>query len=142
MLQQSDFSVLGRGIPLGITRTYNSRKADVSGMFGYGWTSNVETKIVDAGKGPITFMDGDGTRHIFGEEVGGGYKAHGGIYLNLVKNGDGTYTITQADGTKINFNTSGKLSSIIDTNNNKTELFYTNGKLTLIKDASLRECNY
>ncbi|WP_207671425.1 hypothetical protein [Clostridium thermarum] len=84
-------------------------------------------------------MDGDGTRHIFGEEVGGGYKAHGGIYLNLVKNGDGTYTITQADGTKINFNTSGKLSSVIDTNNNKTELFYTNGKLTLIKDASLRE---
>ncbi|MCO0598388.1 hypothetical protein NGI46_13170 [Peribacillus butanolivorans] len=31
----------------------------------------------------------------------------GGDYLTLEKNGDGTYTITQTDGTKENYNASG-----------------------------------
>ncbi len=139
VLQQSDFSIPGRGVPIGLTRTYNSRKATVAGMFGYGWTSNVETQLVDAGEGPITLIDGDGTRHIFGQTTGGGYVAHGGVYLTLVKNGDSTYTITQTDGTKINFNTIGRISTIVDTNNNTTTFTYdVNGKLTEIADASNR----
>jgi len=108
-------------------------------MFGYGWTSNVETRLVDAVVGPITLIDGDGTRHIFGQTTGGGYVAHGGLYLTLVKNGDNTYTITQTDGTKLNFNTSGKISTIVDTNNNTTTFTYdVNGKLIEIKDVSNR----
>jgi len=54
-----------------------------------------------------------------------------------VKNGDSTYTITQADGTKVNYNTSGKVVSIVDTNGNTTAFTYDgNGKLTTIQDAS------
>lgn len=139
VLQQSDFSISGRGIPVELNRTYNSRKATVAGMFGYGWTSNVEAQLVDAGEGPIILIDGDGSRHIFGQTAGGGYVAHGGVYLTLVKNGDNTYTITQTDGTKINFNTTGKISTIVDTNNNTTTFTYdVNGKLIEIKDASNR----
>lgn len=139
LLQQNDFNIPGRGIPVDLTRTYNSRKADVAGIFGYGWTSNVETRLIDSGSGPITLIDGDGTRHIFGQTPGGGYVAHGGVYLTLVKNGDGTYTITQTDGTKINFTTSGKIDTIVDTNQNTTDYTYdANGKLTEIKDASNR----
>ncbi|GAB6153977.1 hypothetical protein JCM17380_27270 [Desulfosporosinus burensis] len=106
-----------------------------AGIFGYSWFSNLETRLVDAGTGPITLVDGDNTRHIFGEIAGGGYVAAGGIYLTLVKNGDATYTITQADGTKVNYNTSGKVASIVDT----TSFTYDgNGKLTTIQDASGR----
>ncbi|MGM0879095.1 MAG: DNRLRE domain-containing protein [Bacillota bacterium] len=137
VFQDTDLSIPGRGIPVSMKRTYNSRKSTVSGMFGYGWTSNVEARLVDAGSGPITLIDEDNTRHIFGQQIGGGYVANGGIYLTLVKNGDGTYTITQVDGTKINFNTSGKVSSWVDTNGNTTTLTYgTNGKLSTIKDAT------
>jgi RHS repeat-associated protein len=137
VLQETDLSIPGRGIPVSMKRTYNSRKSVVAGMFGYGWTSNVEARLVDQGSGPITLIDEDNTRHIFGQKIGGGYVANGGIYLSLVKNGDGTYTITQVDGTKTNFNTSGKMSSFVDTNGNTTTLTYdANGKLSTIKDAT------
>ncbi len=66
VLQETDLSIPGRGVPVSVTRTYNSRKSDGAGMFGYGWTSNVETRLIDAGFGPITLIDADHTRHIFG----------------------------------------------------------------------------
>jgi RHS repeat-associated protein len=138
VLQQGDLSIPGRGIPVSISRTYNSRASSTAGMFGYGWRSNVEAQLVDSGSGPITLIDADGTRHIFGQSVGGGYYAVDGIYLTLIKNGDGTYTITQTDGTIVNFNTSGQISSMMDTNNNTTSYTYTSGKLTTITDASGR----
>lgn len=138
VLQQTDISIPGRGVPVSIDRTYNSRKSNVAGMFGYGWKSNAEAQLVDSGSGPITLIDGDNTRHIFGQVAGGGYATAGGVYLTLVKNGDNTYTVTQTDGTTINFNTSGKISSIIDTNNNTTSYSYTSGKLITITDASGR----
>lgn len=138
--QESDVEIPGRGPEVGLTRTFNSRKSSFKGLFGYGWITNLEPLIVDSGSGPITFIDEDNTRQIFGEKVGGGYEAAGGIYLDLVKNTDGTYTITETDGTKTNFNKNGKISSIVDTNDNKSTFVYeTSGKLTKIQDASGRE---
>jgi len=144
IFQETDLSIPGRGVPVSLTRTYNSRKSMTAGLFGYGWFSNIETQLVDAaGTGPITLIDGDNTRHIFGQKVGGGYVAHGGVYLTLVKNADNTYTVTQTDGTKINFNTSGKISSIVDTNGNTTSYTYgTNGKVSKITDASGRATTF
>ncbi|HVI42558.1 MAG TPA: DNRLRE domain-containing protein, partial [Anaerovoracaceae bacterium] len=142
VLQQTDLSVPSRGIPVEITRTYNSRKSDATGMFGYGWKSNAEAQIIDSGSGPITFVDGDNTRHIFGQSSSGGYLAAGGIYLQLVKNVDLngviTYIITQTDDTKTYFNAGGKITSIADSNSNVTGFTYTAGKLTTIADASGR----
>ena len=139
VLKETDQSIPGRGIPVSVTRTNNSRKSTTAGIFGYGWFSNIETRIIDAGSGPITLVDGDNTRHIFGESIGGGYVSAGGIYLTLIKNADLTYTITQADGTKVNYNTSGKVASIVDTNGNTTAFTYdVNGKLTTMRDASGR----
>lgn len=138
VLQQGDLSIPGRGIPVSIDRTYNSRKTYLSGIFGYGWRSNVEVQLADSGSGPITLIDADATCHIFGQNVGGGYYATDGVYLSLVKNGDSTYTITQTDGTIVNFNTSGKISTMVDTHNNITTYAYTSGKLTTIIDASGR----
>lgn len=65
---------------------------------------------MDAGNGPITLIDADGTRHIFGQSTSEGYYPVNGVYLSLVKNGDGTYTATQTDGTVVNFNTGGKIA--------------------------------
>jgi RHS repeat-associated protein len=138
-VSDTDISTPGRGPESSITRSYNSRKSWFAGMFGYGWITNLEARLVDAGKGPITLIDGDNTRHIFGQAIGGGYDTPGGLYLTLAKNQDGTYTITEKDGTKVNFNTSGKISSIVDTNGNTLNFTYdTGGKLTVIKDASGR----
>ncbi len=135
--QYTDFSIQGRGIPVSVVRTYNSRSL-AAGIFGYGWRSNIELQVVDAGTGPITFIDSDGTRHIFGQAIDGTYTVAGGIYLTLVKHTDGTYSITQNNGTITNFNTTGNISSIVDTNNNITNYSYTSGRLSSITDASGR----
>jgi YD repeat-containing protein len=137
--RETDVQIPGRGPEVSLTRTFNSRKSSFKGLFGYGWISNLEQTLVDSGSGPITLIDEDNTRHIFGEKVGGGYEAAGGVYLDLVKNTDGTYTITATDGTKTNFNTSGKIRSITDTNGNTITFVYdASGKLTKIQDASGR----
>lgn len=136
--QETDLTISGRGIPVELQRTYNSRSTG-SGMFGYGWWSNWDLRLVDSGDGPITLIDEDFTRHIFGQRADGVYQAAGGVYLDLVKNADGTYTITSPEGTKTHFNTAGKLVSIVDTNGNATTFTYdAAGKLTTVKDASGR----
>lgn len=138
--KETDIDIPGRGSEVNVTRSYNSRKSEFKGLFGYGWSSNLDAMIVDGGSGPITYIDEDGTRHIFGENVNGdGYVAYGGVYLQLNKNSDKTYTMTATDGTKTTFNTVGKISSIVDTNGNTTLLTYdTSGKLTKVTDDSGR----
>lgn len=139
VFQQNDLAVSGRGITVDITRTYNSRKSMVPGIFGYGWTSSTEAQLVDSGAGPITLIDDDGTRHIFGQGSGGTYVSHGGVYLTLNKKVDGTYTLVKPDETQIHFNANGKITSFIDTNGNTTTFNYdTSDQLTSIIDASGR----
>ncbi|MCM3068244.1 DNRLRE domain-containing protein [Priestia flexa] len=139
LLNQTDVSVSGRGPEVNVNRAYNSRKSWFAGMFGYGWFSNTEVRLIDAGRGPITIIDGDNTRHIFGEEIGGGYRAAGGVFLWLDKESDGTYTLSESDNTKYIFDKSGKLISKIDKNGNKITYNYSSdGKLSNIQDASGR----
>jgi RHS repeat-associated protein len=142
VFQEVDATIPGRGVPISLIRTYNSRKSGSAGLFGYGWTTNCETKIIDTGN-TIVLMDGDNTGHIFGEKLGGGYTSPPGIYLELVKNADGTYTITQKDKTKINFNTSGQLISIVDKDGNSTSVSYNGaGKISTITDPSGRTLTF
>ncbi|MBH8609076.1 DNRLRE domain-containing protein [Thermoactinomyces sp. CICC 10521] len=118
-LEDSDVSIDGRGTGLSIDRSYNSRSKS-SGIFGYGWTSNLEQSLRMSYSGPIVYTDADGTTHTFAPEYGsegtptGTYKASGGVNLTLVKNGDNTFTIITPDQTRYNFNSSKKLASIVD----------------------------
>jgi len=138
--QKTDVSIPGRGEWTEFTRTYNSRSS-YSGLTGYGWTSNweIRLKVPPNGYGPITLVDADGTEHIFARRTDGNYTPPDGVYLQLVKNTDNTYTITGTDGTKNNFTSTGKLFSIVDTNGNTLSLNYdTNGQLQSVADASGR----
>ncbi|WP_052948028.1 DNRLRE domain-containing protein [Aneurinibacillus tyrosinisolvens] len=143
VVQNEDLSIPGRGVPISVKRTYNSRKSSTAGIFGYGWGSNLEAHLVDAGSGPIMFVDGDNTRHFFGQTAGGGYVAAGGLYLTLVKNADGTYTMTQMDGTILHFDINGWISSMVDTNGNTTSFNVdAAGNLTSVQDASGRKATF
>jgi YD repeat-containing protein len=141
VLQNTDVHIPGRGIPVTFSRTYNSRSL-VDGFLGFGWSANVYARLRDSGYGPITFIDEDGTEHYFGRSANGSYTAPPGVFLNLVKNADNTYTVTQMDGTTIHFNTSGQMTSIVDTNNNTTTFNYTSGRLSGIIDASGRSTSF
>jgi hypothetical protein len=53
--QDTDFTIDGRGLPITVNRTYNSRSNE-SGIFGFGWSSNfdIETKTVQNTISPKT----------------------------------------------------------------------------------------
>jgi RHS repeat-associated protein len=143
-LQDTDVSISGRGPGLSVERAYNSR-SNKSGIFGYGWISNLEQSLSMDSSGPVAYTDADGTTHTFTPEYGSGgvstgtYKAPGGVNLELVKNSNGTFTLITSDQTKYNFNSAKKLASIVDSNNNTTTIAYTDNLPTSITDASGRQ---
>ncbi|MDQ6418735.1 DNRLRE domain-containing protein [Paenibacillus sp. LHD-117] len=138
MLSDTDVSLSGRGVPAVINRTYNSRSNYGSGYFGYGWTSELDMKIMPVAKGPIHYIDSDRTVHYFEQDTDLSYLSPSGLSLELVKNGDGTYTITEKDGLKYQFSSTGTITGISDTNGNSLAYTYTTGKVT-ITDPSGRK---
>ncbi|WP_045520320.1 DNRLRE domain-containing protein [Neobacillus niacini] len=136
--QEIDFTIDGRGLPLTVNRTYNSRSTE-SGMFGYGWSSNLDQKLTFASDDLVLYRDEDGTQHYFSKNSSGGYDSPGGVYLQLEKNANGTFKLIDKDQSYVTFDTTGKLVSETDSNNNKTTYTYTGSQLTSVTDPSGRK---
>lgn len=114
-LQANDLNIQGTGLPLTISRVYNS--LGLGGAFGT-W---LMTPGVDEN---LTFYDsvnamfqGPGGYAVNFYWNGSAYTPAPGVEANLVKNGGGTYTLTyNASGEQLNFNSSGVLTSDVDRN--------------------------
>jgi YD repeat-containing protein len=104
-----------------------------SSAFGAGWTLQGLEKITAATGGVILDLGGGG-RSLWFTGSGGTYTSPAGEFSTLVKNGDNTYTRTLTNGTKINFDTSGNETSVVDRNNLHTTLAYSSGLLSTITD--------
>lgn len=137
-LPETDVSISGRGPEETIDRYYNSRTTS-SGIFGYGWTSMIEQKLIDSGLGPILYIDADGTGHSFTPNGDGTYQSLKYLQYELKKNADNTYILTDAEQTQYFFNTSGRLTKITDSNNNSLTVTYTGSLPTELTDASGRK---
>ena len=59
-----DFKTEGPGFPLSIKRTYNSRSL-YNGFFGFGWCSNLETRLSELPDGSIKVVECGGGMEIF-----------------------------------------------------------------------------
>ena len=130
-----DISISSKGLPLELTRTYNSRD-EYNGAIGYGWTYNYNVFLNDSEGYYVGIKGGEGARTFYVRKGDGTYSSSAGEYSVLVKNADGTYTLTKKHGTKYNFDSNGKLTSIADRNNNTQTLSYTGDLLTQITDYS------
>jgi RHS repeat-associated protein len=137
-LQQTDYQLPSIGQPIDVTRTYNSIQQS-SGIFGFGWMTQYEQFIapvddrlvrVYLSDGRAIFFGRNNTTSAFAPVDGKDFRA------GLVKNTDGSYTLTHKDGRAWQFNANGRLVSLKDRNNNQTTLTYNvNGQLTAIADA-------
>ncbi|MFT4143588.1 MAG: S8 family serine peptidase [Mobilitalea sp.] len=121
---------------LKISRYYNSLDTR-NGLLGIGWRFNYDTSInIDSVTGNVTVTYPDGHTTIF-EYINGQYKAPNMVYDTLIKNADGTVSLTMQSKTTYKFNTGGKLASIIDRNNNSMVIHYdTANNITEIVGAS------
>jgi RHS repeat-associated protein len=143
-----DLYLEGRGIPLEITRTYNSRDR-YDGPFGYGWKFNLEMKLYVSFMGAtevVRIRQGDGVRIEFTRQDDGSYEPEKGWWDTLVKNTDGGFTWTQGRCSggcglpKYTFDGAGYLRTMDDPNGNRTTMSYdATGKLKTVTDASGRK---
>ncbi|MFD1739000.1 DNRLRE domain-containing protein [Bacillus salitolerans] len=141
-----DVSLPGRGIPIQLTRSYNSFSTEL-GLLGYGWRLNIEMKLkfnAPYESKVVVFVDEDGTNHIFTEldEQDGMWEAPPGINLELkYQNGQEPYFImTDKSETRYYFDTqNGRLEAIYDKNENVLDLVYDSfGNLVNMSDDSGR----
>jgi RHS repeat-associated protein len=138
VLQADDIQVNCLGPSLSFSRAYSSRW-NYNGPMGYGWTHSYNTSLKEESDGSVTETDEIGTIYRYTIAGAGAYSAPPGRNTALVKNADGTFTLTEKNLLKKKFSGEGKLLSLTDENNNSMVMTYESGKLTKIIDASGRE---
>ena len=84
----------------------------------------------------------DGREDTFAK-IPGSYSAPAGIYTELTKNPDGSFTSSEKDQSKYQFSPEGNLISITDRNNNTTTLSYdAQGRLSTVTDPFGRSTSF
>lgn len=138
------------GSTLDLSLIYNSKIADgshaqVDTVLGYGWTHSYN-EFLFFQRGHAFRYDGEGRVTKYSLGPGGSFRTDTGHFETLVKNPDGSYTLTRKDKTVFRFElvpgtsflVAGpvwRLVRITDRNNNLTTLTYAAGKLTTITDT-------
>jgi len=139
VVEDIDLSYSGLGPKVEIKRTYNGDDPGES-IFGRSWTFNYNVSLSEGAYGyTVTVRRGSGKIEQFSHLGGGVYRAPLGVHDELTKHlDDGTYSLwIKRDKTTQSFNSSGKLTSIVDRNGSAITFQYdvSGNYLTSITDA-------
>lgn len=143
-LRQDDYSLLGGGNPIEVSRTYNS-SIQTAGLFGIGWTTAFDESLIVYSNQMVRWNRSDGRAVYFGRpNTSSPFKLFSKVSSDqsvaLTANNDGTYSIKYKTGDASLYSSTGKLLSFKDRNNNTTTLTYdVNGHLNKATDAFGRE---
>ena len=141
VLNYTDVTLPGRGIPITITRTYNLRSDEVTAV-GKRWRSNTMMRLNTINKEIVQLVDGDGTTKTYLRVADDNYRAPVGVYDKLTFKDD-IYTLEEKSGVKYNFTIDGLLKEIVDKNKtNITSFSYQDSRLDTIRDASGRYVSF
>jgi RHS repeat-associated protein len=135
-----DMQVKGRGLSFSFDRFYNSSDP-YSGPLGSGWTDSYNLFLAVAPQtGVVTIKQGDGSQIQFGPGSPGSYQPiTTGLHDGLVKNADGSFTLTRKNQVQLMFSPSGKLLRIADPRGNAQTLTYdSSGFLVQVTDSTGR----
>jgi RHS repeat-associated protein len=144
---QTDLVVGGRGVGLGLTRTYNSQAAaaGVKGIFGYGWSSSfTDHLLLEPAVHLVLLVSSSGATVPFSES-GSSFTAPAGSEDQLSGSTEAGYTLTLPDQTKDKFSGStGRLETVTDRDGNETKLGYSEstGRLEAVTDPAGRKLKF
>ncbi len=125
-----------------LQRSYRSAAYN-SGPLGNKWNTSYFETLQKEGDGSLIDIDGSGRYNRYLLNNQGNYVAPAEVYDTLVKNGDGSYTLTYPDGTFKNFSSTGQIESITDRNGNSLTFSYNgSGQLTTVDDTLGRPITY
>ncbi len=126
-----------RGMDIDFT-LYQNSETNYSCELGAGWTWSYDIYVNPISGGAPTVHWGNGLCIPY-TISGSSYVPPAGIYDQLVKNANGTWTVTQKDGTTYQFNTAGFCTSISDLDGNTITLTLNSGNyVTQITDPTGR----
>jgi RHS repeat-associated protein len=144
-LQQGDHLLPSTGPAISIARSYNSNSSRM-GLFGRGWSSAYDASITSYDSNLARLNQPDGRAIYFGQQVGssGAFAPlEGDFHGSVVQNGVNGFTLTMKDGSVHQFDSTGKLISLADRNNNQTTLAYNgSGKLVSVTDPFARVLSF
>lgn len=142
-----DLVMNGNRMPINLKHIYNASSKGQDIGLGLGWRLSYNQTI----KQPTTngnvyypypgyiYTDNDGTEHYFDDSNSDGiYEDEDGLNLKMTINVDKSYTITDKLNNKINFNSSGNMTSVVDSNGNTITMNYTGALITSITDGAGR----
>ncbi len=118
---------------------YNSLSADYHGTPGQGWTHSYSISLTEDSGGNVIYQSGGGDFHFFKLLADGSYEPPRSIHPELVKNSDGTWSLTGKHGTRHDFCSKGRLTAVTDRNDNQKTLNYDGYLLSTITDSSGRK---
>jgi len=120
-------------LPMAFSRRYNQRLEGANGPLGFGWTHSYALSVwTSLGAGHL--RNAEGREILFASRLEGGFANNLVHHLSLAAI-TGGYRVTAKDQTQYNFNTGGKLTSIVDRNGNILTLAYDgSSRLSTITD--------
>ncbi|HVD02208.1 MAG TPA: LamG-like jellyroll fold domain-containing protein [Candidatus Dormibacteraeota bacterium] len=135
-----DLSIPGRGLAIDFNRTYSSNRASVDGPLGFGWSNSYGFSLSLDGSGNATVSQSTGAKTLFSwNSTTSAFSAAPRTIATLVKNGDGSYTLTQKDQSQMKFDSSGRLTAEVDPAGFTTSLAYNgSGQLSTVTDPAGR----
>lgn len=137
---QDLFSTKGGALTTSISLYYNSQDPR-SASLGTGWSHSYDIFLKTNSDGSLMFHDGNGKRRLY-TLSNGAYVSRPGDYTTLVKNTDGTFTITEKDGTRYNFSAAGSINNISDRNGNAVSFAFSGGNLATVTDPAGRSTTF
>ncbi|MFC3743130.1 polymorphic toxin-type HINT domain-containing protein [Paractinoplanes deccanensis] len=138
---EQDFGMPSYGIPFRLARYYSSGNT-APGMFGPGWSSTYDIRIVSADGGAARVRAEDGSEAVYTGGADGSYEAPAGVRARLTKV-DGGWQLVPPDKRVLRFDADGKLISIKNARGHGVTLAYTaQGVIDKVTDASGRVADF
>ncbi|GHE27425.1 hypothetical protein GCM10017673_31990 [Streptosporangium violaceochromogenes] len=141
----TDLTVPTVGPPLSVVRTYNSMDPRTDGMFGAGWSSRWDMKLVQEVRGSatsalITYPDG---RQVRFAKTGSAYQPPPGMFATLADVAGGGRRLMDKSAVSYVFDAQGRLTSVTDGRGHVQALAYdTGGRLATVTAAGGRSLSF
>ncbi|MFC5985312.1 DUF6531 domain-containing protein [Marinicrinis lubricantis] len=119
-------------MPLEFAISYHSRES-YNGDLGYGWHHTFERRLEFRDGDVVYVVTPEGASLKYTPTGNGQYETPAGVYDTLVKNSDGSYTLTAPQQWEYVFRQDGMLYGITDNNGHQTKLTYYG---TVLKEVS------
>jgi RHS repeat-associated protein len=135
-----DLSIPGRGPVISFVRSYNSADTRV-GPMGPGWTHTYNARIRDTGdgSGDLFLVRPNGNTDRFKRNNDESFSPSLAVYSTLIRNADESYTVTEKDQSRWDFDGAGRLTKITDRYGNASTLTYNaSNQLATVTDPAGR----